>query len=88
MKDQLSVDRQPEPCQTSDRRAPSRICDQFWSDFITVANILYDRNEEADIYEVFEFIRIYLHGEKPYSQGLLNRVDGEIRRDIEREKNG
>lgn len=62
-----------------------KICDEFWTDFITVANILYARDEEAEVYDVFEFIRIYMHGEKPYSQGLLDRVDREIEKEIEKE---
>ncbi len=59
------------------------INDDIWIDeFIPVGKYLYHRNEEADIYDLFIFIRQELHGGQPFGQGLLTRVDAEIEKEL------
>lgn len=61
---------------------PITLNEGFWDEFITVANVLYKLDEEADIYDVFNFIRIHYNSGQEYSAGLLNRVDKEITREL------
>jgi len=60
----------------------TKIDDDVWSEFIPVAQLLLHRNEEADLYDLFDWIRINFHGGQTYGDSLLARVDSEIAKEL------
>lgn len=40
----------------------TKICDDFWEDFMLTAKLLYMLNPEATIYDVFNHIRVEENG--------------------------
>lgn len=59
-----------------------KIDDDVWSEFIPVAQLLLHRNSEADLYDLFDWVRVNFHGGQPYGDGLLARVDSEIKKEL------
>lgn len=63
------------------------ICDAFWDDFIIVAKATKIRNQDATIYDAFNFIREHMMGgwsiieDSPFTQ----RIDTEIEREYAKE---
>jgi hypothetical protein len=53
-----------------------------WEEWISVASFVYHRNPEADLFDVFEWIRLNINGGTPNSQGLINRVTNEIEKEL------
>lgn len=54
------------------------ICEEFWDEYLVTAKMLYYIDKEAEIYDVFEFIRSHQQGASPYGAAFLKRIDGEI----------
>jgi hypothetical protein len=63
------------------------ICDAFWDDFIIVAKATKIRNQDATIYDAFNFIREHMMGgwsiieDSPFTQ----KIDAEIEREYQKE---
>jgi hypothetical protein len=57
-----------------------KICEEFWDEFMVTAKMLYMLNEEADIYDVFEYLRSHQQGASAYGYEFLRRIDAEIER--------
>lgn len=50
-----------------------KICEDFWEEFLLVAKFLYKQDREADIYDVFNYIRVeYNGGHNNYGQLWTN----------------
>ena len=58
-----------------------KICEEFWDEFLLIAKMLYLINREADIYDVFEYIRCNQQGASPYGANFLKRIDAEIEKE-------
>ena len=58
------------------------INEDVWSEMITVGKFLCLIQEDPDIYDLFDWIRINLCSGQPYGEGLLARVDAEILREL------
>lgn len=58
-----------------------KINEVFWSEFLETAKFLYLIDEEADIYDVFEFIRSHQQGASSYGENFLRRIDAEIEKE-------
>lgn len=56
----------------------TKINADVWSEFVLIANYLYQENEDAEIADVFEFFRTKDMGGQEYSPGLLKRVTREV----------
>lgn len=54
------------------------ICEDAWSEFILVAQYLFRQNREAEIADVFEFLRVKDMGGLEYSASLMKRVTREV----------
>lgn len=54
------------------------ICEDTWSEFILVAQYLFRENSEAEVADVFEFLRVKDMGGLEYSPGLMKRVTREV----------
>ena len=61
---------------------PIKICDEFWSEFILIAQFIHRLHPEAEIADVFEWFRQEDLGGTEYSPALLKRVDREIATDL------
>lgn len=62
-----------------------KICDEFWDEFMRWAIPMNKFKDDADIYDVFIWIRNNRPGAIPLSDSLIARVDKEIEREIARE---
>jgi hypothetical protein len=64
-----------------------QIDDEVWNEFVLYAKVVYQLNPDADLYDVFNFIREQ-QGNLPFSGNFLKIIDREIvqdeRRDIRR----
>jgi hypothetical protein len=58
-----------------------KICEEFWDEFLLNAKLVYLLDREADIYDVFEFIRYHQQGASPFSENFLKRIDAEIEKE-------
>lgn len=67
-------------------RYKSVISSDFWGEFIDYAKLLYKYNEDVEIYDVFMFIREQ-HGNRPFSETFLNRIDKKIANEEARKVN-
>jgi hypothetical protein len=56
----------------------SKICADVWSEFLLVAKYLYSTNPEAEIADVFEWLRRHDLGGEEISESLLKRVTREV----------
>jgi hypothetical protein len=64
------------------------ICDAFWDDFIIVAKATKIRNQDATIYDAFNFIREHMMGgwsiieDSPFTQKIDAEIEREYRKEI------
>jgi len=58
-----------------------KICEEFWDEFLMTAKLLYQYDREADIYDVFNFIRCRQQGSSQYGVNFLKRIDAEIEKE-------
>ena len=66
--------------------SPIELCEEFWSEFILVAQYLYHMDEESEVADVFEWIRQKDMGGITYSSAMLERVDREVATDCANEQ--
>lgn len=62
------------------------ICDDFMSDFVLMSKVCLLRNPEADIYDVFDTIRVKLMGGWGFTEEQEAKLDAEIESDYRRGK--
>lgn len=53
-----------------------------WSEMVTVGKFLCLTNDDPDLYDLFDWMRINIFSGQPYSEGLLARVDSEITKEL------
>jgi len=58
-----------------------KICEEFWDEFLVTAKMLYLMDGEADVYDVFEYLRSHQQGAGPYGEAFLRRIDAEIEKE-------
>lgn len=58
------------------------INEDVWEEMITVGKLLCLREEDPDVYDLFNWMRINLYGGQHYGDGLLARVDSEITKEL------
>jgi len=54
----------------------------FWDEFIRWAVPFAKVKPDADIYDVFAWIREHQQGASPYSESFLAKIDAEIEREL------
>lgn len=59
-----------------------KIHDDVWSEMVLVAQYLYRIDPEAEIVDVFEFMRCNMYGGDPYSASTIKRADREVATDL------
>lgn len=59
-----------------------KISDDVWSEWITVSKFLCLVRDDPDVYDLFTWIREELNGCQPLSDALIEKVDGEIAREL------
>lgn len=59
-----------------------QICDEFWDEFIRWAVPFEKIKPDADIYDVFCWIREHQQGASPYKEKFLEKIDREIEREL------
>ncbi len=57
------------------------LCDVFWEDFVLLSKVCLLRDEDADLYDVFETIRTKFLGGWGYTAAFLAKMDAEINRE-------
>lgn len=62
-------------------RRKTMINEDFWEDFVTLSKVCILRNPEADLYDVFETIRVKFLGGWGYTEAYCKQVDAEIAKD-------
>jgi hypothetical protein len=62
----------------AEARGRTKIHQDAWYEWIIVANYLFRKDAEAEIADVFEWLRIHDLGGTPITSGLLARVNREI----------
>ncbi len=60
------------------------IDDDAWDRWLLVAKACYLNDSEADLYDVFDTLRVYKLGGWPYRPEFLNKVDAEIEKEYGR----
>lgn len=65
---------------------PTTIHEDFWDQFILLAKACYYNNEEADVYDVFDTLRVYKLGGWAYKPEYLDKLDEEIDREYGRSR--
>lgn len=58
------------------------ICDEFWDEFCRWAVPFSKVKKDADIYDVFNWIREHQQGASPYSETFLAKIDKEIEKEL------
>jgi hypothetical protein len=58
------------------------ICDDFWDEFLRWALAFNKVKKDADIYDVFDWIRSRQPGASPYSPTFLEKIDKEIEKEL------
>lgn len=64
------------------RKGGIKINPDVWSEMITVSKFLCLTQEDPDLYDLFDWLRINFFSGQPYGEGLLTRVDSEIVREL------
>lgn len=59
-----------------------KICEEFWDEFIRWAVPFAKVKPDADIYDVFMWIREQQQGSSPYSENFVKKIDAEIEREL------
>lgn len=59
-----------------------KICDDFWHEFMRWAVPMNKVKKDADIYDVFEWLRRQQPGSSPYSEAFINKIDKEIEKEL------
>ena len=59
-----------------------QICADFWEEYMRWAVPFAKVKSDADIYDVFIWIREHLQGASPYSASFLAKIDKEIEREL------
>lgn len=59
-----------------------KICDDFWDEFMRWAIPFKNVKEDADIYDVFDWIRSRQPGASAYSEKFLEKIDKEIEKEL------
>lgn len=57
----------------------TKIHADFWDRFVLLAKVCYYINEEADLFDAFDKMRVKWLGGRNYSGTELDRLDAEIR---------
>lgn len=65
--------------------APIKVCEEFWSEFILIAQYLHRIDDNAEIVDVFDWLRLKDLGGQAFSAALLKRVDREVATDCANE---
>ena len=63
-----------------------KICAEFWDEFMHWAIPMRKVKPDADIYDVFEWIRSNQQGAMPYSENFLATIDLQIEKEIARDE--
>lgn len=67
---------------THNRKDGIKINPDVWSEMITVSKFLCMTQDDPDLYDLFDWVRINLCSGQPYGAGLLARVDAEIVKEL------
>lgn len=59
-----------------------KINEDVWVEMITVGKLLCLIQDDPDIYDLFDWMRINIYSGQPYGDGLLARVDAEILKEL------
>lgn len=54
------------------------IDEDFWGRFVLLAKVCYHRDEEIDLYDVFNIMRTKVLAGRPYSNEQIKKIDAEI----------
>ena len=55
-----------------------KIDEDFWGRFVLLAKVCYHRDENIDLYDVFNIMRTKVLSGRPYTEEQINRIDAEI----------
>lgn len=64
------------------RKDGIKINPDVWTEMVTVGKFLCLTQDDPDLYDLFDWIRINLCSGQPYGEGLLGRVDAEIVKEL------
>lgn len=59
-----------------------QICDDFWHEFMRWAVPFARVKQDADIYDVFAWLRQTQPGATPYSEKFLEKIDREVEKEL------
>lgn len=59
-----------------------KINPDVWDEMVTVGRFLCLVQEDPDLYDLFDWMRINVFSGQPYGDGLLTRVDSEIAKEL------
>jgi hypothetical protein len=62
----------------------TKVCDEFWEDFVLLSKVCLLRNPDADLYDVFDTIRTKFLGGWGYTESYIAQVDADIERELAR----
>jgi len=63
----------------------TKMCDDFWEDFVLMSKVCLLRDKEADLFDVFDTIRTKLLGAWGYTPEQLSKLDIEIEAEYQRD---
>ncbi len=58
-----------------------KICDEFWDEFMKWAEPMNRIKDDAEIYDVFNWLRELQQGSVPYSEKFIAKLDLEIEKE-------
>lgn len=61
------------------------LCEDFWEDFVLLSKVCLLRNPDADIYDVFETIRVKFLGGWGFTKEFTNKLDAEIETEYQKQ---
>lgn len=66
----------------------TKMCDDFWEDFVLMSKVCLLRNPEADLFDVFDTIRTKYLGGWGFLPETLHKLDVEIEKEYQRDLRG